>query len=67
MKGVDTCEQISTDSRDEKIPGEAFAKEIVRSGSGPLVFDAVRYRKDASAAFMIQMKLSSSQDVVSAR
>lgn len=62
MKENDDCERILDYTRDEKLAGEGFSKEIVTSGSESSAFGAVPYKEDVVAVLWRQMATSSSQD-----
>lgn len=66
VKQVDDYERILGESRGYELAGKGFAKEIVKSGSRSLVFEAVLYRNDVVAVSQRKMAMSLLRDLFSA-
>lgn len=64
-KEVDKCKRVSKNSRNKSTAEELFVKQSLRIKSGLSVSEAVPYNKDFLAALRRQMKISSSQNLLS--
>lgn len=62
MNEIDDCKRILKDRKYESLAGEGFTTKTVKSGSGPLLSEAVLYCKEALAFLKKQMAMSSLQD-----
>lgn len=63
IKIVDGCKRVLDSSSDERLAGQGFTKEIVRSGSCSSASGSKLYRKDFLAVLRRRMASSSSRAV----